>query len=92
MYILIERERLPEGRHYERMPDGRCIVSGREAKMMGTLEDVTIVPNTALLNQLRGQVATEPNEKAVDETDAVTPTEQQNVEDSVESKEKEETV
>jgi len=35
------------------MPDGRAIVSGREAKTMGALEGVTVVPNTAILQQLR---------------------------------------
>lgn len=52
MYILIERSRLPEGRHYELMPDGRAIVSGREARMMGTLDGVTVVMNTAELERL----------------------------------------
>ncbi|MBR1556697.1 MAG: hypothetical protein IJ647_02875 [Prevotella sp.] len=53
MYVLIEKSRLPEGKHYETMPDGRCIVSGREARLMGALEGVTLVPNTAVLNELR---------------------------------------
>lgn len=53
MYILIEKERLPEGRHYETMPDGRCIVSGREARMMGIIEGVTVVMNTAELEKMR---------------------------------------
>jgi hypothetical protein len=53
MYVLIEKERLPQGRHYERMPDGRCIVSGREARMLGALEGVTLVPNAAELNRMR---------------------------------------
>lgn len=53
MYLLIPRERLPQNRHYELMPDGRAIVSGREAKTMGALEGVTVVPNTAILQQLR---------------------------------------
>lgn len=53
MYVLIERSRLPQDRHYEMMPDGRAIVSGREARTMGALEGVTLVPNTAVLNQLR---------------------------------------
>jgi hypothetical protein len=53
MYVLIERSRLPKDRHYETMPDGRAIVSGREARLMGALEGVTLVPNTAVLNQLR---------------------------------------
>ena len=56
MYLLIEKSRLPEGRHYETMPDGRCIVSGREARTMGALENVTIVPNTAVLNELRSKM------------------------------------
>lgn len=91
MYILIERERLPEGRHYERMPDGRCIVSGREAKMMGTLEGVTIVPNTALLNQLRGQLPEEPVGTG-EEVDATAPVIQENEEENLEPKEEEATV
>lgn len=57
MYVLIERERLPKDRHYERMPDGRAIVSGREARTMGMLEGVTIVMNTVQLEQLRRQQA-----------------------------------
>lgn len=57
MYVLMERSRLPKDRHYELMPDGRAIVSGREAKMMGALEGVTIVPNTAVLMQMRTQPA-----------------------------------
>lgn len=56
MYILIEESRLPKGRHYEKMPDGRCIVSGREARLMGALEGVTLVPNTAVLNKLRAKI------------------------------------
>lgn len=56
MYVLIEKSRLPEGRHYETMPDGRCIVSGREARLMGALEGVTLVPNTAELNKLRAKM------------------------------------
>ena len=53
MYILIDRKRLSKGRHYELMPDGRAIVSGREARMMGTLSGVTVVMNTAELEQMR---------------------------------------
>jgi hypothetical protein len=56
MYILIERSRLPKDRHYETMPDGRAIVSGREARTMGALEGVTLVPNSAVLNELRSKV------------------------------------
>lgn len=56
MYILVEESRLPKGRHYEKMPDGRCIVSGREARLMGALEGVTLVPNTAVLNKLRAKI------------------------------------
>ncbi len=58
MYAIIERERLPENvrnRHYELMPDGRCIVSGREAKTLGTLEGVTIVFNSTELAKLRAK-------------------------------------
>lgn len=39
------------------MPDGRCIVSGREAKVMGLMDGVTIVPNTTILNELRRKYA-----------------------------------
>lgn len=53
MYIIIERCKLPKDRHYELMPDGRAIVSGNEAKMMDTLEGVTIVQTTAGLDALR---------------------------------------
>jgi hypothetical protein len=56
MYLLIEKSRLPKGRHYETMPDGRAIVSGREARLMGALEGVTLVPNTAVLNELRSKM------------------------------------
>ena len=56
MYILIDRDRLPKSRHYELMPDGRAIVSGREARMMGTLDGVTIVMDTAQLEQMRRQM------------------------------------
>lgn len=52
MYLLIEESRLPNDRHYEKMPDGRCIVGGTEARMMGTLEGVTIVPTTTALQEL----------------------------------------
>ena len=52
MYVLIDGKRLPQDRHYEKMPDGRSIVSGREAKMLGTLDGVTIVPNTPLLQEM----------------------------------------
>lgn len=52
MYVLIDGSRLPKNRHYEKMPDGRCIVSGREARTMGALDGVTIVPNTAVLQEL----------------------------------------
>lgn len=71
MYILIEQDRLPEGRHYEKMPDGRCIVSGREARMMGTLEDVTIVMNTAELEKLRRVKSPEQTESANKDNTAV---------------------
>lgn len=59
MYIIIERERLPQGRHYETMPDGRCVVGGSEAKMMDTLEGVTVVPTSEALERLRRQIARE---------------------------------
>lgn len=62
MYILIDRDRLPEGRHYELMPDGRAIVSGREARMMGTLDGVTVVTGTAQLEQMRRQMAVSRNQ------------------------------
>ncbi len=53
MYFIIERKKLPKDRHYELMPDGRAIVSGNEAKMMDTLEGVTVVQTTAQLEALR---------------------------------------
>lgn len=53
MYFIIDREKLPKDRHYELMPDGRAIVSGNEAKMMDTLEGVTVVQTTAALEELR---------------------------------------
>ena len=56
MYIIIDREKLPQDRHYELMPDGRAIVSGNEAKMMDTLEDVTVVQTTAQLEALRNKM------------------------------------
>lgn len=59
MYIITEKERLPQGRHYETLPDGRCIVGGSEAKMMDTLEGVTVVPTSEALERLRRQVARE---------------------------------
>lgn len=61
MYFLIERDRLPEGRHYELMPDGRAIVSGREARMLGTLDGVTVVMGTAQLEQMRRQMGASKN-------------------------------
>ena len=56
MYFIIEREKLPQNRHYELMPDGRAIVSGNEAKMMDTLEGVTVVQTTAQLEALRSKM------------------------------------
>lgn len=56
MYIIIDREKLPQDRHYELMPDGRAIVSGNEAKMMDTLEGVTVVQTTAQLEALRNKL------------------------------------
>lgn len=53
MYFIIDRDKLPQDRHYELMPDGRAIVSGNEAKMMDTLEGVTVVQTTAALEALR---------------------------------------
>ena len=53
MYFIIDREKLPQDRHYELMPDGRAIVSGNEAKMMDTLDGVTVVQTTAALEALR---------------------------------------
>ena len=55
MYVLIDGLRLPEDRHYEKMPDGRCIVSGREARMLGRQDGVTIVPNAAVLQEMIAQ-------------------------------------
>lgn len=56
MYFIIERDRLPQDRHYELMPDGRAIVSGNEAKMMDTLENVTVVQTAAQLEALRNKM------------------------------------
>jgi hypothetical protein len=53
MYFIIDRDKLPQDRHYELMPDGRAIVSGNEAKMMDTLDGVTVVQTTAALEALR---------------------------------------
>lgn len=53
MYFIIDRDKLPQNRHYELMPDGRAIVSGNEAKMMDTLEGVTVVQTAAGLDALR---------------------------------------
>lgn len=53
MYFIIDRDKLPQDRHYELMPDGRAIVSGNEAKMMDTLDGVTVVQTTAALETLR---------------------------------------
>ena len=53
MYFIIDRDKLPKDRHYELMPDGRAIVSGNEAKMMDTLDGVTVVQTTAALEALR---------------------------------------
>jgi hypothetical protein len=56
MYFIIDRDKLPQDRHYELLPDGRAIVSGNEAKMMDTLEGVTVVQTSAGLDQLRNQL------------------------------------
>lgn len=56
MYFIIERDKLPQDRHYELMPDGRAIVSGNEAKMMDTLENVTVVQTAAQLEALRDKM------------------------------------
>lgn len=56
MYFIIDRDKLPQDRHYELLPDGRAIVSGNEAKMMDTLEGVTVVQTAAGLDQLRNQL------------------------------------
>lgn len=53
MYFIIDRDKLPQDRHYELMPDGRAIVSGNETKMMDTLDGVTVVQTTAALEALR---------------------------------------
>lgn len=53
MYFIIDRDKLPQDRHYELMPDGRAIVSGNEAKMMDTLDGVTVVQTTAAMEALR---------------------------------------
>lgn len=52
MYFIIDRDKLPQDRHYELTPDGRAIVSGNEAKMMDTLEGVTVVQTAAQLDEL----------------------------------------
>jgi hypothetical protein len=56
MYFIIDRDKLPQNRHYELMPDGRAVVSGNEAKMMDTLEGVTVVQNAAELDVLHKQM------------------------------------
>jgi hypothetical protein len=56
MYFIIERDKLPQDRHYELMPDGRAIVSGNEAKMMDMLEGVTVVQTAAQLEALRDKM------------------------------------
>ena len=53
MYFLIDRKKLPANRHYEMMPDGRAIVSGREARMLGTIEGATVVMDAATLERMR---------------------------------------
>ena len=53
MYFLIDRKKLPANRHYELMPDGRAIVSGREARMLGTIEGATVVMDAAPLERMR---------------------------------------
>lgn len=66
MYAIIEQERLPEAlknRHYEKMPDGRCIVSGREVRTLGVLEGVTLVFNAAELAKLRSKLNLKKKEK-----------------------------
>ncbi|MBR0263914.1 MAG: hypothetical protein IJQ60_08520 [Prevotella sp.] len=58
MYVIIKKEKLPEQfqtRHFEKMPDGRCIVSGREAKLLGTLESATIVFTSNELAKLKAR-------------------------------------
>lgn len=52
MYFIVRRDLLPANRHYELMPDGRAIVSGREARLLGTLEGVTVVPDANTLRQM----------------------------------------
>lgn len=59
MYFIIERERLPQGRHYETLPDGRCIVGVNEAKTMDTLDGVTVVQTAAALERLRESILRE---------------------------------
>ena len=56
MYFIIDRDKLPQDRHYELMPDGRAVVSGNEAKMMDTLDGVTVVQTAAGLDALRKQM------------------------------------
>jgi len=65
MYVIIEKEKLPEQfqtRHFEKMPDGRCIVSGREAKQLGTLEGATIAFTSNELAKLRAHQAVKKGE------------------------------
>ena len=53
MYFIIDRQKLPANRHYELMPDGRAIVSGREARMLGTIEGATVVMDAATRERMR---------------------------------------
>jgi len=61
MYFIIDRDKLPQDRHYELMPDGRAIVSGNEAKMMDTLDGVTVVQTTAALEALQQNMLNQQN-------------------------------
>ena len=73
MYFIIERERLPQGRHYETLPDGRCIVGINEAKTMDTLDGVTVVQTVAALERLRESILQEMGgaapQQTIDETE-----------------------
>ena len=56
MYFLIDTEKNQKNRHYELMPDGRAIVSGREARMLGTIEGATVVMDAATLERMRASM------------------------------------
>ena len=63
MYIIIDRDKLPQDRHYELMPDGRAIVGGNEAKTMDILDGVTVVQTAAGLDALYNKLKEEQDKK-----------------------------